>query len=328
MKTESRRCQCRWSSANRTGNPHAPISCTRTDPPRPTINRQSSIVNSHAFTLIELLVVIAVIALLMAILIPALHRARNQARAVACQSNLRQWAMTLAAYTDANEGRFTYNMNGTHGLWLLRGFVGDSAPDTNFGKLHGFQTRGIALCPMARRPRPEDPNTDHFGIVMLTPTISWHLEGENGTSTRAWQILTPEPRFPGSYGYNSALFSAFRTARIIGSGADQTPGVNIFSLRGHGSIPVMLDATTPFPNLRRAESQHPGSSDGRGGGLHAFTMDRHGRETNGMFLDWSVRKVGLKELYTLKWASDFNRAGPWTKAGGVKPQDWPKWMRD
>ncbi len=245
-----------------------------------------------------------------------------------CQSNLRQWAMTLAAYTQANEGRFTYNMGGTYGLWLLRGFVGDSDPNTDLGKLHGFQTRGIALCPMASRPLPEDPNYDNFGIVMTTPTMSWHVKGESGTSTRAWQIVAPEPRFLGSYGYNTALFSAFRTARIIGLGADQTPGVNIFSLRGHASIPVMLDASIPYPNLRRAESQRPMSWDGGGGGLNAFLMDRHGLQTNGMFLDWSVRKVGLKELWTLKWASDFDRAGPWTKAGGVQPDDWPKWMRE
>ena len=43
-------------------------------------------------------------------------------------------------------------------------------------------------------------------------------------------------------------------------------------------------------------------------------------------MDWSIRKVGLKELWTLKWRQEFDTAEPWTKAGGVKPEDWPEWM--
>jgi prepilin-type processing-associated H-X9-DG protein len=56
-------------------------------------------------------------------------------------------------------------------------------------------------------------------------------------------------------------------------------------------------------------------------------INRHNGGVNGLFYDWSVRKVGLKELWTLKWYPDFNTAGPWTKAGGVRPGDWPAWMR-
>jgi hypothetical protein len=41
-----------------------------------------------------------------------------------------------------------------------------------------------------------------------------------------------------------------------------------------------------------------------------------------------VRKVGLKELWTLQWHAEFNRAGKWTKAGGIQPQDWPGWMHN
>ena len=95
----------------------------------------------YAFTLIELLVVISVIALLMAILIPALHRARRQARTVVCQSNLRQWAMTLAAYTQAYEGRFPSVAHGWGVLWLLRGTF---AAITQFGMRRVRSDAGLA----------------------------------------------------------------------------------------------------------------------------------------------------------------------------------------
>jgi hypothetical protein len=45
------------------------------------------------------------------------------------------------------------------------------------------------------------------------------------------------------------------------------------------------------------------------------------------FLDWSVRNVGLKELWTFRWHKTYRTAGSWTTAGGVMPTDWPEWMR-
>ena len=60
----------------------------------------------RAFTLVELLVVISIIALLVSILMPALSRARYQAKKVLCMSNMRQWGLASSSYASDYEGRY------------------------------------------------------------------------------------------------------------------------------------------------------------------------------------------------------------------------------
>ena len=61
------------------------------------------------FTLIELLVVVAIIAILAALLMPSLRRARSRAKATACASNLRQIGMAMLLYADENRGYFPHS---------------------------------------------------------------------------------------------------------------------------------------------------------------------------------------------------------------------------
>lgn len=64
--------------------------------------------SAHGFTLLEILVVVAVIALLAAILMPSLAKARQQAQRVTCQAQLRQLINAWYQYLDANAGRFPH----------------------------------------------------------------------------------------------------------------------------------------------------------------------------------------------------------------------------
>jgi len=59
----------------------------------------------RAFTLIELLVVIAIIAVLMAILMPSLNIAREQARSITCRGNVRTLLIAWLIYKDENDAR-------------------------------------------------------------------------------------------------------------------------------------------------------------------------------------------------------------------------------
>ncbi len=153
-------------------------------------------------------------------------------------------------------------------------------------------------------------------------SIHWQVEGTTGSTFGAWQITSPGPPFTASYGFNEELFRG--RFQPFSSRAVRDRGVDTYNVPGKDRIPALFDAARRTAGLSRA-FERPPRSEFRAERLGC--INRHEGTINGLFLDWSVRSVGLKELWTLKWNLDFDTPGPWTKAGGVLPEDWPEWMR-
>lgn len=107
----------------------------------------------RAFTLIELLVVIAVIALLMAILMPALNKAKKQARMIICRSNLRSYATAARLYADDNDFEFPfsfqwlYNVGGVNCNWHDASNNLDRHPELAGDMWQYLKGLDIHLCP-------------------------------------------------------------------------------------------------------------------------------------------------------------------------------------
>lgn len=149
------------------------------------------------------------------------------------------------------------------------------------------------------------------------------IEFRTGGALTAWEITSPGPSFRGSYGLNHSLF--YPAPNGFQPGSYPPPALDTLSIKGGFSIPVLLDS--PVPTMFTNWNMSPAQDGFKPSAGMPPCMKRHETYVNGLFLDWSARRIDIKELWVLRWYPAFDTAGRWTKAGGVEPERWPKWMR-
>jgi len=257
------------------------------------------------FTLIELLVVIAIIALLMAILMPALSRAKEQAKAVVCKSRLQQWSLCLNMYTGDYDGNF---MPGIDEDWATGRY------SWIYTLIPYYTDPAIRLCPKAKRTVEEGGSL---------PWTAWDV---SVTNPNEFSLLKDRMYKIGSYGINWWI----NDSDLVNGNHDAANKWRRMGQKNPGTIPVLMDCG--FMLLRPEPFDPPPEQDGEflwayGGGMRRACTDRHHAGVHILFMDWSIAKVPIKELWTLKWHRTFDTSNAWTPAGGVVNQDWPRWMR-
>lgn len=249
--------------------------------------------HSRGFTLIELLVVIAIIALLLSILMPSLRKVKEIAREVVCQTNFHGLSYAFLMYLEDNGNTYP------------KGWVNQTA------------SKGQDLWFVAMQPYYEDKE------VLQCPSASNSKEIPSKTVQVKSSVYPINEDYEMSYTINGHIQSFKNSAAY-------TDKWKKGGQRGSSTIPVLLDGFRYFQGRTITEFDPPppyrGAYSVAGLGF-SFMMNRHNGTNNVLFMDHSVDKVGVKELYTLKWSPVFNVNGPYTLAGGMTRGLWPEWMR-
>jgi len=273
-------------------------------------------IKKKGFTLIELLVVIAIIALLLSILTPSLQKAKQSAQAVICRSNLHQWHLSLVMYTDNYHDKIWpgWAGNALDSYWWLEAMM------PYYGEVGK-----IRCCPTATKPEFNLDGSPGPGYDKQ-PFMAWGhdnwLDPHDVFGEQPWGSYAAngwlEDKPSVGFGWPLAEMSKFWRSML--------------DIKSPANVPFMLDAqwidAWPKPKDDPPQTENTVWESSQNSHFIRIVQNRHGNGwENCVFMDGTARRVGLKELWTLKWHKLYDTREKWTVAGGVTRDDWPEWMR-
>jgi prepilin-type N-terminal cleavage/methylation domain-containing protein len=208
-----------------------------------------------AFTLIELLVVIAIIAILAAMLLPGLAKAKNQTYQTQCASNLKQWGAAIVMYAGDNRNYFPDNSLGEDLSWMSPLMVSNFYPSYLMRDHPGTVT-----------------NTRSMTDVLYCPTDQWHRlveDEQNQGADLAAPALIGYDSLPGrtdpasdGWSYSTCGIGGWATRQKLGSGyalaptmSDKIQAIGSWSIsanRGLGITWTDSDANITVPTANHA----------------------------------------------------------------------------
>ena len=249
------------------------------------------------FTLIELLVVIAIIAILAAMLLPALSRAKQKAKDIQCVSNEKQISLSLLMYLNDNSGK----MLGYQDIYTWIGQL-----QTNYSAI-----KGARYCPVAPEKTPWGGPGGNASPSIVAPDAF-------GTADYPWcwkNWSSGSFDAQGSYGYNGWCYENSPIGNPASLYKKET------SMVSASKTPLFADAVWvdgwPEPNNTPNRDLYSGSNDQ---GLGRFTIARHGGRSattaprnapansvlpgrnNVGFGDGHVEPIKLNSLWKLYWS--------------------------
>jgi len=236
---------------------------------------------------------------------------RRRAKEMVCLSNLLKWGTIFEMYTNDNNGYFQAGL-------------GDGHRNHWFNALRAYyhNDHKICCCPVASIPLDVDSDGrmdnisctfSAWGVYDADDDVGYDPNGD-------W----------GSYGINGWVENPPIEYTTIYEGFETVNNWRTPDVEGADSVPLFTDAIrfSFFPKETDSPPQTEDMAWQSMEHMRRICLNRHDGAVNCLFLDFSARKVGLKELWTLKWHRNFRTNDMWTKAGGVIVDDWPEWMKN